>query len=100
MMGKELSTLLNSELDGTEAALASNGRPSMKVIFPKIDAYHVGQFFMYYEMATAIAGALYNIDPYNQPGVELGKQITYSLMGRKGFESMQIKKVEKRYVIG
>jgi glucose-6-phosphate isomerase len=34
----------------------------------------------------AIAGSLYNINPYDQPGVELGKVLTYSLMGRKGYE--------------
>jgi glucose-6-phosphate isomerase len=41
---------------------------------------------MYYELATVIAGHLFNINPYDQPGVELGKKITYALMGRQGFE--------------
>lgn len=84
--GKKLSTLLNSEQLGTQLALAKHGRPSLTVTFPQIDEYHIGQFFMYYEMATAIAGDLLNINPYDQPGVELGKKITYALMGRNGFE--------------
>ena len=33
-----------------------------------------------------MAGALLGIDPLDQPGVELGKQLTYGLMGREGFE--------------
>jgi len=54
---------------------------------------------MYYELATAIAGELFNINPYDQPGVELGKKITYALMGRNGFEEFGLsengeKKVE------
>ncbi len=33
-----------------------------------------------------IAAGLFGINPYDQPGVELGKRITYHLMGREGFE--------------
>jgi glucose-6-phosphate isomerase len=97
--GKKLSTLLNSEQVGTQLAIAKHGRPSLTLTFPQIDEYHIGQFFMYYELATAIAGELFNINPYDQPGVELGKKITYALMGRNGFEEFGLsengeKKVE------
>lgn len=39
-----------------------------------------------FEVQTAIAGALYNIDAFNQPGVEQAKNYTYALMGRSGYE--------------
>ncbi|MCX7653429.1 MAG: glucose-6-phosphate isomerase [Fervidobacterium sp.] len=90
--GKRLSTLLNSEQLGTQLALAKHGRPSITVTFPQIDEYHIGQFFMYYEIATAITGDLLNVNPYDQPGVELGKKITYALMGRSGFEEFNYSK--------
>jgi glucose-6-phosphate isomerase len=35
---------------------------------------------------TAYAGLLLNIDAYDQPAVELGKQATFGLMGRPGYE--------------
>jgi glucose-6-phosphate isomerase len=35
-----------------------------------------------------LAGSLLNIDPFDQPGVELGKQYTHALMGRKGYEHL------------
>lgn len=38
-----------------------------------------------------------NINPYDQPGVELGKKITYSLMGRKGYEAFAGKFSEKKW---
>ncbi|WP_144380767.1 glucose-6-phosphate isomerase [Thermotoga profunda] len=97
--GKKLADLLKSELTGTERALASNGRPSMRIIFPTINAYDIGQFFMYYEFATALMGDLLMINPYDQPGVELGKRITYSLMGRKGFEVLKFPEPVKKVVI-
>jgi len=96
---KRLSDLLRNELFGTERSLAFNNRPSMRVIFPSINAYELGQFFMYYEFTTALMGKLLNINPYDQPGVELGKQITYSLMGRKGFEEMKFPEPSKKVVI-
>jgi glucose-6-phosphate isomerase len=33
------------------------------------------------------AGALYGVDPLDQPGVELGKELTYGLLGREGYEA-------------
>ncbi len=40
------------------------------------------------EMATAIAGELYDVDAFNQPGVELGKEATYAIMGRPGYQRL------------
>ena len=96
---KTLSELLNSELLGTERALASHGRPSMRIIFPRIEPYFIGQFFMYYEFTTAIMAELLKINAYDQPGVELGKKITYHLMRRKGFENLELHQPLKRVVI-
>jgi glucose-6-phosphate isomerase len=52
-----------------------------------VDAHHVGGLIFLLELATAYAGELYDIDAFNQPGVELGKQFTYGMLGRPGFES-------------
>ena len=61
-------------------------RPNFTIRFPRVDAYHVGQFIQLWQVATAYAGLLLNIDAYDQPAVELGKQATFGLMGRKGYE--------------
>jgi glucose-6-phosphate isomerase len=53
---------------------------------PKVDAFHVAQLLYMFEMQTAIAGELYNINTFNQPGVEQAKNYTYALMGRAGYE--------------
>jgi glucose-6-phosphate isomerase len=42
---------------------------------------------MMLQVATVYAGAMYDVNPLDQPGVELGKVLTYGLMGRKGFGS-------------
>lgn len=84
--GSTLQTLLNAEKRATEFALLESQRPNYTLRFPQIDAYHVGQFIQLWQVATAYAGLLLNIDAYDQPAVELGKQATFGLMGRKGYE--------------
>ncbi|RLD97881.1 MAG: glucose-6-phosphate isomerase [Aquificota bacterium] len=84
--GHTLGELLNSELIGTASALAKNGVPSIVVTLPRVDEKTLGKLFMVYEMATAISGYLYGINPFDQPGVEEGKRLTYGLMGRQGFK--------------
>lgn len=84
--GQSMTTLLNAEKRATEYALVESHRPNFTIKFPKIDAHHVGQFIYLWEMVTAYAGLMLNIDAYDQPAVELGKQATFGLMGRAGYE--------------
>ncbi len=88
LAGKDLSALLNSEKMATEYALLQSKRPCLTVIFPQVNAYTVGQFIYLYEVTTSFAGALFGIDPYDQPAVELGKEATFALMGKTGFEKL------------
>jgi len=84
--GKKLGALLRAEQIATEAALTRAGRPNCRWTLPKVDEYHLGAFFQMLEFQTAFAGELYGVDAFDQPGVELGKKLTYGLMGREGFE--------------
>jgi transaldolase/glucose-6-phosphate isomerase len=42
---------------------------------------HIGQEFFRFEMATAVAGAVLGINPFNQPDVEAAKIKTRELTG-------------------
>lgn len=86
--GHTIGELMWAEQKGTAWALARKGRPSITITIPRVDAYHVGALLYLLEMATAISGELYDIDAFDQPGVELSKQATYALMGRPGFEKL------------
>lgn len=104
LAGKDLSMLLNSEKIATEYALLESNRPCLTVLFDKVDAYGVGQFIYLYEVTTSIAGALFNINPYDQLAVELGKEATFALMENPDYEDLarQIKtlsEVDENYLI-
>ena len=84
--GQTMNKLMAAEFSATREALSRQERPSLTITFPQLDAHGVGEFFMLMEIVTTIAGALYHINPFDQPGVEHGKLLTYGLMGRKGYE--------------
>lgn len=96
--GHTLSELIKSEQESTELALTKIKRPNMTIGIPQIDAYHMGQLFHFFEMSTAFTGFLYGINPFNQPGVEEGKNFTYGMMGRKGYEAKkeEVKKAREK----
>ncbi len=85
--GHGLGELLRAEMLATEAALAERGRMSMTLEVERVDARSLGALLMMLQIATVYAGHLYGVDPLDQPGVELGKQLTYAIMGRPGFEA-------------
>jgi glucose-6-phosphate isomerase len=83
-----LSKLMAAEFESTRASITSTQRPNTTLTLPKIDAYHFAQLLYLLEVQTAFAGALFNIDPFDQPGVELAKVYTHALMGKKGYEHL------------
>ncbi len=84
--GHTLSELLNTEKQASELALTRRGRLNCTIIMPEVNAHTLGQLFYLLELETAFVGELFNINAFNQPGVELGKHYTYGVMGRKGYE--------------
>jgi glucose-6-phosphate isomerase len=85
--GHSLAELLDAERRATAEALRQAGRPSMTIEVEKLDAHALGALFMLLQIATVYAGALYGVDPLDQPGVELGKRLTYGLLGRAGYQA-------------
>ncbi|MBI5137782.1 MAG: glucose-6-phosphate isomerase [Nitrospirae bacterium] len=86
--GATLGALLNAEQAATEMVLTDGGRPSYRIDVPELNPFAFGQLLMLFEIMTAFAGGLYGIDPFDQPGVERGKVLTYGAMGREGYENL------------
>ena len=86
LCGHTMSELINTERKATEYALTTANRLNYTLILPEVNAFTIGQLLYLFELETAYAGAMLNIDTFNQPGVEGGKNATYALFGRKGYE--------------
>jgi glucose-6-phosphate isomerase len=83
--GHSMAELLNVECDATRRALTEAGHPNSTIKLRATNEQNLGYVFQALEVQTAIAGSLYGVNTFNQPGVEAGKQITYKRMGRPGY---------------
>jgi glucose-6-phosphate isomerase len=95
LCGRTVNDLMNAEADSTRVAVTDYNRPNVTITLPVVNEYYLAQLLYMLEVQTAIAGALYNIDTFNQPGVEQAKNYTYALMGRKGYEAVADKLSKK-----
>lgn len=82
LAGKSFGQLLDACYEGTSRALTSVKRPHVTIGFTRLDAYHLGQVFFMFLAEVVFLGKLYRLDPYGQPGVEIGKKITRDILTR------------------
>ncbi len=85
--GRTLAELIRSEQQSTAVALTRNGRPNCTLSMSAVTPRCVGALIYLLEVQTLFAGHLFGVDPLDQPGVEEGKEFTYALMGRPGYEA-------------
>ena len=84
--GHTMNELIQAERSATEYALTVAKRINHTIYLPEINAFTIGQLLFFFEMQTAYAGELLRINAFDQPGVEGGKQATFALLGKKGYE--------------
>ncbi len=81
LRGKTMNKLMAAELRGTMDALKASKRPVCRFVLPAVNASTVAQLLYLLEVETAMAGQLYHVNAFDQPGVEEGKRIAEKLMG-------------------
>jgi glucose-6-phosphate isomerase len=84
--GHSLNELMEAERLATEYAVTKAGKLNQTILLPEVNEFTVGQLIYFFEMQTAACGELLNVNAYNQDGVEEGKNATYALLGREGFD--------------
>ncbi|MBF0273968.1 MAG: glucose-6-phosphate isomerase [Nitrospinae bacterium] len=85
LVGKTFEQLIKTEKEGTEHALTVNNRPNLTLKINSICEEEVGELFMTFAIQTAFAGKLYNVNAFDQPGVEWGKDYVYKKFGKEGY---------------
>lgn len=99
LCGHTMNELLEAERQATVYAVTKAGKMNHTITLKRVNAYTIGQLLMFFELKTAYAGYMLNVDPFNQPGVEEGKNATYALLGRPGYEekSNELNKGTKKF---
>jgi glucose-6-phosphate isomerase len=87
--GHSLAEQLNVEQISTEISLSRSGVPCYTLAVDKLDAVALGCLFYFWELVTIYYARLEGINPFDQPGVEEGKKMTYALMGREDFSNVR-----------
>lgn len=70
------SSLLDTEFRASRDALTRNQRPSVTLNLAKIDEYALGEIFFLLQGSIAFLGEFFNVNAFDQPGVELAKTLT------------------------
>jgi len=92
--GHTMEELIQAENKATAYALTKAGRQNYTITLPEVNEFTLGQLLFLFELQTAYAGAMLNIDTFNQPGVEAGKKATFALLGKPGYAE-QKKELDK-----
>jgi glucose-6-phosphate isomerase len=82
--GATAGDYLHGLLLGTRAALFENGRESMTITIPRVDARTVGGLIALFERAVGLYASLIGINAYHQPGVEAGKKAAAGVLALQG----------------
>lgn len=83
---KKLSFVNEKAFLGTLKAHQEDGHVNNIVItLDQLDAYHLGYLFYFFMKTCAMSGYLLNVNPFNQPGVEIYKKNMFHLLGKKGY---------------
>lgn len=102
--GHTMEELIQAENKATAYALRKAGRMNYTITLPVLNEFTLGQLLFLFEMQTAYAGKMLDIDTFNQPGVEAGKKATFALLGKKGYEEKKAEldaapALEQKYII-
>ena len=98
LTGHRLSKIFQTEFEVARAAVMSQAkRPACTITLPEVSAHAVGQLFYLLELQTAMAGKLYRINAFDQPGVTILREMTDALLGRKGSRQERLRRRWKQW---
>ena len=83
--GKNLAFVNQKAFEGTLKAHEDGGVPCNVIYLDKLDAYSLGYLFYFFMRACAMSAYMLDINPFNQPGVEVYKKNMFHLLGKKGY---------------
>ncbi|MBI2346773.1 MAG: hypothetical protein HYV03_07855 [Deltaproteobacteria bacterium] len=83
LTGHDLGAVLNAEAESTARALKGNQRPVIQWRLPRLTPEVIGQLFFLCEWQTGAAAELYEVNPFDQPGVELSKKLTREMLSAR-----------------
>ncbi len=85
LAGKRVDEVNKMAELGTQLAHIEGGVPNIKIEISEISEYTIGELLYFFEKACGISGAILDVNPFDQPGVEAYKNNMFALLGKKGY---------------
>ena len=73
--GFSFNELIDGECEATKESLSRAGINVDKITLDVLNEQNIGRLIVYYELLTSLCGIILEVNTYDQPGVEMGKQI-------------------------
>lgn len=87
LVGHSFHQIINAEQHAAALSLQKNGRPVATLHINEISAYPIGQLIICFETAVVYLAEMLQVNAFDQPGVEEGKQFMYALLNKPGYEA-------------
>jgi len=83
IQGKSLPLVMDAIIQGVQSAYYKHKRPYVAIVLPEKTAYYIGQFLQFKMMEIVYLGYLLEVNPFDQPQVELYKKETKEILARE-----------------
>ena len=80
LKNKSLENVVNAQLEATKIIFKSKKIPFRHIIFKKNNEDELGRVVIFFMLETFLISQLMNINPFNQPAVELVKKETKKIL--------------------
>ncbi len=84
LAGRTMDLVNDKAFQGTRQAHQEGGVPNMTIGVSHRSPQALGALFYFFEYAVALTGYLLEVNPFDQPGVELYKKNMFRLLGKPG----------------
>ncbi|MDD5725125.1 MAG: hypothetical protein PHX28_03135 [Candidatus Omnitrophica bacterium] len=99
LSGRDFSALMQLAQEATEWALVRQNRPNCTIILPEVSAYTWGALLFFFQMAVAFEGELFNLNAFDQPGVEGYKNYMYYKLGKPGIPEEVVEEIKSHPLV-
>ena len=73
--GFSFNELIDGECEATKESLSHVGVNVDEITLDTLNEKNIGRLILYYELLTSLCGIILDVNTYDQPGVEMGKEI-------------------------
>lgn len=85
LAGRSLEWINQQALEGALQAHLDGGVPHLQLDIPDCSPHYAGELIYFFQKSCAVSGLLFDVNPFDQPGVDAYKRNMFALLGKPGY---------------